>query len=150
MKNYFHSNLTRLILAQLLSPSGLALKYEYELNCQEKIRKIIPPKGVISLRHSSILRRIRLNFMALCLIFIQRRFQFSHFYLGMLPGRFIILQKLALSCFLQDMLLDMCFWVFLYVTIAVQRVSSLNKPYIYITSLVHLSLNGSQLIDGII
>jgi hypothetical protein len=35
---------------------------------------------IISLRHTSILRRIWLNFMAPCLVFIRRLFQFSHFF----------------------------------------------------------------------
>jgi hypothetical protein len=63
---------------------------------------------------------------------------------------------LAKASFLQDMLLGMfvCFVFgfvfFLYVIIGVQRVFSLNKPYIHITSLMLLSLSGSQFIDGTI
>jgi hypothetical protein len=67
---------------------------------------------------------------------------------------------LAKANFLQDMLLGMfggffCFvfffQFFLYVIIAVQKVSSRNNlALIYITSLVQLSLNGTQLIDGTI
>jgi hypothetical protein len=74
----------RVSTAQLLSTSVLALKYEYELNCQEKSKfcKFISKRGIISLRHSSILRKIWLNFMALCLVFIRRLFQFSHFFFG--------------------------------------------------------------------
>jgi hypothetical protein len=68
--------------AQLPSTSVLALKYEYELNCQEesKFSKFISKRRIIFLRHSSILRRIWLNFMALCLDFIRRLFQFSLFF----------------------------------------------------------------------
>jgi hypothetical protein len=45
----------------------LALKYEYELNCQEKCKfyKYISKRRIISLRHSSILPWIWLNLMAL-------------------------------------------------------------------------------------
>jgi hypothetical protein len=39
------------------------------------------------IRHSSILRRIWLNFMALCLVFIRRLFQFSHFFPDFQPFR---------------------------------------------------------------
>jgi hypothetical protein len=57
---------------------GTCLKYEYELNYQEKSKfsKFISKQRIISLMHSSILRRIWLNFMALCLVFIRRLFQF--------------------------------------------------------------------------
>jgi hypothetical protein len=59
--------------------SVLALKYE--LNCQEKSKfEFISKRRIISLRHSSILPRIWLNFMALCLVFTRRLFQFSHFF----------------------------------------------------------------------
>jgi hypothetical protein len=70
------------VLIQLLSTSVLALNYEYELNCQEESRvcKFISKWRIISLWHSSILWRIWLNFMALFLVFIQRLFQFSHFF----------------------------------------------------------------------
>jgi hypothetical protein len=37
-------------------------------------------RRTISLRHSSILRRIWLNFMALCLVFIRRLFHRIHFF----------------------------------------------------------------------
>jgi hypothetical protein len=49
--------------AQLLNTSVLALKYEYELICQEKSKlyKIIF-KRIISLMHCSILQRILLKF----------------------------------------------------------------------------------------
>jgi hypothetical protein len=62
--------LSRVSTAQLLSTSVLALKYEHELNCQKKSKfyKFILKRRIISLRHSFILRRIWLNFMALCLI----------------------------------------------------------------------------------
>jgi hypothetical protein len=70
--------------AQLLSTSVLALKYEYELNGQKKKKRkfceFISKRRIISLRHSSILRWIWLNFKALCLVFIRRLFQFSHFF----------------------------------------------------------------------
>jgi hypothetical protein len=46
---------------------------------KEKFCKFISKLRIISLRHSSILRQIWLNFMALCLVFIRRLFQFSHF-----------------------------------------------------------------------
>jgi hypothetical protein len=70
--------------AQLLSTSVLALKYVYELNCQEKGKfyKFISKRRIISLRHSSILRRIWLNFMALCLVFIIRLFHSFHIFFG--------------------------------------------------------------------
>jgi hypothetical protein len=54
----------------------------------------------------------------------------------------IVLFDIKLSCYLskasvlQDMLLGTFVCLFLYVIIDVQRVFSLNKPYIYITSLV--------------
>jgi hypothetical protein len=59
-----------------------SLKYEYELNCEEKsiFCKFISKRRIIFLKHSSILRRIWLNFMALCLVFIPQLFQFSHFF----------------------------------------------------------------------
>jgi hypothetical protein len=56
----------------------------YRLNCQEKSKlcKFISKRRIVSLRHTSILRRIWLNFMALYLVFIRRLFQFSHFFFG--------------------------------------------------------------------
>jgi hypothetical protein len=64
-----------------VSTPVLVLKYEYELICQEKSTfcKFISKQRIISLRHSSILRKMWLNFMAICLVFIWRFFQFSHF-----------------------------------------------------------------------
>jgi hypothetical protein len=55
-------------------------QHEYELNCQDrsKLYKFISKRMIISLRHSSILRRIWLNFMTLCLVLIRRLSQF-HF-----------------------------------------------------------------------
>jgi hypothetical protein len=43
------------------------------------ICKFNSKRRIISLRHSSILRRFWLNFMPLCLVFIRRLFQFSQF-----------------------------------------------------------------------
>jgi hypothetical protein len=50
--------------------------------CQEnsKFYIFVLKQRIISLRHSSILWRIWLNFMALCLVFIRRLFQFSYFF----------------------------------------------------------------------
>jgi hypothetical protein len=47
---------------------------------KSKFCKFISKRRIISLRHSSILRRIWLNFMASCFVFIRRLFQFSHFF----------------------------------------------------------------------
>jgi hypothetical protein len=44
--------------------------------------KFISKRRIISLRHSSILRQIWLNFTALCLVFIRRLFQFSLLFFG--------------------------------------------------------------------
>jgi hypothetical protein len=76
----------RVSIVQMLSTSVLALKYGYELNCQEKSKfcKFISKRRItyISFRHSSILRQIWVNFMAPCLVFIRRLSQFSHFFPG--------------------------------------------------------------------
>jgi hypothetical protein len=57
----FQFRLFRVSTSQLLSTctSVLALKYEYELNCQEKskFRKFISKRRIISLRHSIIYLR---------------------------------------------------------------------------------------------
>jgi hypothetical protein len=58
----------------------------------------------------------------------------ASFLQDMIFGMFVFVFYLAKASFLQNMLLGMV--VVLYVIIAVQRVSSLNKPYIYIASLV--------------
>jgi hypothetical protein len=47
---------------------------------KRKFWKFISKWKIISLRHNSILRRIWRNFMALCLVFIRRLFQFSIFF----------------------------------------------------------------------
>jgi hypothetical protein len=62
--------------------SVLALKYEYEVNCQEKSRfyKFISKRRTISLMHNSILRSIWLNFMAICLVFIGSFKLFTFFF----------------------------------------------------------------------
>jgi hypothetical protein len=68
----------------MLSTSVFAFKYVYKRNWQEKnnLCKFISKRRIacISLRYSSILRRLCLNFMALCLVFIRRLFQFSQFF----------------------------------------------------------------------
>jgi hypothetical protein len=49
-------------------------------NCHDKSKlcKFISKRRIISLRHSSILKQIWINFKALCLVFIRQLFQFSH------------------------------------------------------------------------
>jgi hypothetical protein len=53
-----------------------------ELSRKSKFSKFISKRRLISLRHSSILRRIWLNATALCLDFIRRLFHFSHLFFG--------------------------------------------------------------------
>jgi hypothetical protein len=69
--------------AQLLSTSVLALKYKYKLNCQEKSQfcKFIPKRRIIFLTHSSILRLIWFNFMALWFS-SDSSFSFHYFFFG--------------------------------------------------------------------
>jgi hypothetical protein len=79
-----------LVSEGLFSPVAkyfLALKYEYELNCQEKsifFYKFISKRRIISLRHSSILPRIWLNLMTLCFDFhptaLSQYFWISNFF----------------------------------------------------------------------
>jgi hypothetical protein len=54
--------------------------FKIQIWIDSKFCKFISKRKIISLMHSSILRRIWLNFMALCLVFIRRLFQFSHFF----------------------------------------------------------------------
>jgi hypothetical protein len=73
-------------IKKLRRDNKVCIKYMYtNMNWTVKkneIYKFISKRRIISLRHSHILRRIWLNFMAHCLVFIRRFFQFSHLFFG--------------------------------------------------------------------
>jgi hypothetical protein len=70
-----------LAFLQNLKAYDTCFENEYNLNCQEKSKvcRFISKRRMTSLVHSSILRQIWLNCKTLCLVFIWRLFQFSHF-----------------------------------------------------------------------
>jgi hypothetical protein len=102
----------RISTAQLLSTSILALKYEHKLGCQEesKLCKFISKRRIISFRHSSTLRRIWFNFMALW---------FSWTALSVFASFFRISYFLDLSITEETCVVEMSIWCFKIVNVSV-------------------------------